>query len=88
MGGKGLVIIPQIHCIQPAFAIITSNNLWKLEKPCITNGLATCQSLGLMTSHCNVGAYGGPWLKCVFLENLPSLLMLGKSLDKRCTQKR
>ena len=34
------------------FAIITWNNPKKLEKPCITKGLATCQSLGLIFS-CN-----------------------------------
>ena len=45
------------------FAIITWNNPKKLEKPCITLGLATCQSLGARYSHVTVGAYGGPRLR-------------------------
>ena len=33
------------------FATITWNNPKELEKPCITKGLATCQSLGARFSH-------------------------------------
>ena len=39
------------YVLFPGFAIITWNNPKKLEKPCITKGLATCQSLGVDFSH-------------------------------------
>ena len=39
---------------------MTWNNPKKLEKPCITKGLATCQSLGARFSNVTFGAYGGP----------------------------
>ena len=42
------------------FAIITWNNPKKKEKPYITKGLATCQSLGSRFSHVTFGSYGGP----------------------------
>ena len=42
------------------FAIITWKKQKKWEKLYITNGLATCQSLGARFSHVSFGSYGGP----------------------------
>ena len=50
------------HETRTGFVVMTWNNYNpnELEKPCITKGLATCQSLGARFSHVTFGAYGGP----------------------------
>ena len=56
------------HDTYPGFAIITWNNPKKLEKACITKGLATCQSLGLIFS-CNKALVVDPVLHPRHLTN-------------------